>query len=123
MKEINAKRKVFREELVKIMPGYKWTVHKGVKRSEWDYITATGVISTGLSRISTLLITRVERGGFVEYKASSSGFGKRTPWLHSTTAPRLAMALRQLQEHYKAQAYIYISAAEHLQNARKANLP
>lgn len=119
MKEINAKRKAFREELTKIMPGYKWTVHKGAARPDWIYCSATGIKSAGLTRMSTLRVERTERGYRVEYRAKSSGYGVQSPWLHSTTAPTLARVLRQLQDWYMRQAGIYTDAAEHLKQARE----
>ena len=58
----------FRAELVKIMPGYSWTVRrdpawlrKAVPAPEGlNVLTATGTQSSGSNRLSTLEVTRRE---------------------------------------------------------------
>lgn len=50
----------FRKELLKIMPGYSWTVHK---TSNPERLTATGIQSSGFNRLSTLQVTRTDKGG------------------------------------------------------------
>ena len=105
----------FRKELKKIMPGYNWTIHKS---SNPDlYLSATGIVSAGFNRISTLQITRRE-GEYNKYEAKSSGFGLRAPWLGIRTAPTLARALRELQDHYEYEANNYSTHARALKGAR-----
>lgn len=106
----------FRKELMKIMPGYKWTVHRKTSKI---YISATGIQSAGFNRLSTLEVTRRERGGAVEYDVQSSGFGTNAPWLSGYTDGTLARALRGLQRHYEDMAQNYERHASDLRSARK----
>lgn len=112
----------FRAELVKIMPGYSWTVHKQPKyrdipQDQWPLV-ATGIQSSGSNRLSTLEVARRERGGEVTYTARSSGYGTRARWLHEYTDGTLARALRGLQNHYEAMASTYRSHAGRLRVGR-----
>ena len=111
----------FRKELVKIMPGYKWTVHRKRLWAESSYMAATGIQTSGFNRLSTLEIVRRDREGEIEYEARSAGFGKRAPWLSEYTDGTLARALRGLQEHYENMKQNYGSHASYLQGARKKN--
>lgn len=114
----------FRAELVKIMPGYSWTVHKQPKYRNIPQcdlpLIATGIQSSGSNRLSTLEITRRERDGEVTYTARSSGYGTRARWLHEYTDGTLARALRGLQNHYEAMASTYYSHAGSLRVGRIA---
>lgn len=109
--------KTFREELVKIMPGYTWTVHQS---SVPERLAATGVQSSGSNRLSTLSVTRDERNGPLIYEAKSAGYGLRAPWLHKHSDRTLARALRGLQDHYEAVANQYRKHAMDLKHARAA---
>lgn len=109
----------FRKELVKIMPGYDWTVHRQF-RSAPHLLEATGIQSSGFNRLSTLAVARRAVDGKVEYEAMSAGFGKRAPWLHDVKRPTLAQALRALQDHYEERAATYRGHANALKNARIA---
>ena len=106
----------FRKEILKIMPGYAWTVH--TSRYPEMYLSATGIQSRGFNRLSTLMIERREKNRVVLYEVKSSGFGKKTPWLSKAEGATLARALRSLQSHYESMAQIYSSNASYLQNAR-----
>lgn len=108
--------KEFRAELVKIMPGYDWTVHKSKIEG---YIAATGTKSSGFNRLSTLSVTRTERNGRVQYESKSAGYGTRAPWLHTNSDGTLARSLRGLQQHYEHMAATYRGHAAALQSARK----
>ncbi|TYK74306.1 hypothetical protein FSY45_19265 [Comamonas sp. Z1] len=118
----------FRAELVKIMPGYCWTVHrdpawlrKAVPAPEGlSVYTATGTKSSGSNRLSTLEVTRREDNGHVTYSAKSSGYGTRSRWLHEHKDGTLARALRGLQDHYEAMASKYATHAGDLKSARIA---
>lgn len=108
----------FRKELVKIMPGYNWTVHR---TSNPQRITATGIQSSGFNRLSTLEVTRIEgdsRG--LSYEVRSAPHGTKSPWAHTNRDRTLARALRGLQDHYEATANTYRSLAARLQEGRKA---
>ncbi|CDQ10686.1 conserved protein of unknown function [Acidithiobacillus ferrivorans] len=106
----------FREELVKIMPGYNWTIHQSRVPG---YLSATGTQSSGFNRLSTLCVTRRETEGTVRYEAKSAGFGLRAKWLHSAEDRSLARALRGLQDHYEHMANTYRAHAEHLKVGRR----
>ena len=109
----------FRKELVKIMPGYEWTVHKSSDLER--YMVATGIQSAGFNRLSTLQVTRRRDllNSAVRYEVKSAGFGKRAPWLYTSEDGTLARALRNLQSHYESHASIYRGHAGALQNGRK----
>jgi len=109
----------FRKELLKIMPGYSWTVHRPSKFIK-TYLLATGIQASGFNRLSTLQIIRREKSdGTVEYEAKSSGYGRRAPWLSVYTGRTLARALRGLQDYYEAMSNEYRSHARALEFARK----
>lgn len=112
-------RAEFRQELTKIMPGYKWTVHKPTIPRE--FLIATGVQSSGFNRTSTLQVTRTERDGKISYEVKSSGYGTKSPWEHSNADGTLARALRGLQQHYERNAAKYGSLAASLRSARAAS--
>lgn len=106
----------FRAELVQIMPGYSWTVHRHSKDAV--QLTATGIQTSGFNRLSTLRVTRSDIDGRVWYTAKSAGYGLRAKWLHENGDGTLARALRGLQEHYLRLASTYHSHAARLQDGR-----
>lgn len=111
----------FRKELVKIMPGYEWTVQR--PKTYLHHLKATGIQSSGFNRLSTLQVVRREKENEpVEYEVKSAGFGTRSNWISEYTSRTLAGALRGLQEHYEAQLSKYQSALSYLKEARKAPL-
>lgn len=105
----------FRKELVKIMPGYNWTVHQTTAAGCME---ATGIQSSGFNRLSTLSVSRREREGKVGYEAKSAGFGLHAKWMHTNADGTLARALRGLQNHYETQANSYRAHAEYLKKGR-----
>lgn len=110
----------FRKELVRIMPGYKWTVHKSCNENR---LKATGIQSSGFNRLSTLSVVReLDKHGYgtPTYRVTSSGFGLRSPWLGNHEDITLPRALRGLQQYYEMQANIYRSHAAYMQHGRKA---
>ena len=114
----------FREELVKIMPGYKWTVSRPPKLimalgdGSVPYLEATGVQTSGYNRTSTLSVIRNNRDGNITYSVKSSGFGLKS-WMAERTEGTLTRALRALQEHYEHMAQKYSAHAHDLQLGRK----
>jgi hypothetical protein len=106
----------FRAELVKIMPGYQWTVHRAGKGAV--KMSATGIQSSGFNRLSTLRVTRSIARDQPWYTAKSAGYGTRAPFLHENGDVTLARALRGLQEYYEQQANKNRSHAACLANAR-----
>lgn len=107
----------FRAELVKVMPGYKWTVHK----SRFPcFLVATGTQSAGFNRLSTLEVSRRDMIDKSEYIAKSAGNGRRAVWLHTNKDATLARALRGLQNHYEVMESVYRAHAWALQICRGA---
>jgi hypothetical protein len=122
MKDYPAKAKAFRKELHKLMPGYKWTIH----RQTWEGSTsleATGIQSSGSNRLSTLQVMQIENDLGVTYTSRSSGYGVKSDWL--TKEPiwgaTLAQSLRHLQQHYESTEQIYRAAANSIKDARANN--
>jgi len=111
----------FRKEIVKIMPGYDWTVHKPGPYCSGS-LEATGIQSSGFNRLSTLEVVRREKDNAVEYEVKSSGFGKRSPWLSTSTDGTLARALRSLQNHYENVGRNYLGHSHDLERGRKQPL-
>lgn len=106
----------FRKELIKIMPGYSWTVHKS--HCPDIYLSATGTQSKGFNRISTLSVEKRNREEIITYEVKSAGFGKKAPWVFTSSDSTLAKALRALQDHYKALAQKYSILESDLQKGR-----
>ncbi len=105
----------FRKELQKIMPGYNWTVHK---TSNPERLTATGIQSSGFNRLSTLQVTRTDKGDGPWYEVRSAPHGTKSPWAAQIGDRTLARALRDLQTLYQRQAANYRSLAERLETGR-----
>jgi hypothetical protein len=114
------KQAKFREELVKIMPGYKWTVHKPLFKDA-SFLEAIGIQSSGFNRLSTMKVTRRETPhDTADYEVMYAGSGTKSPWLSSAKNGTLARALRHLQEFFEGMARTYAGAANDMQKARKA---
>lgn len=111
-------KSAFRKELLKVMPGYKWTIHKN-SIDPLVYLCATGIQSSGLNRISTLQIEMRNREGVISYIAKSSGFGAKAKWLGENVDTTLARALRGLQNRYRSLAAEYGAAKLALEMARR----
>jgi hypothetical protein len=107
----------FRKELMKIMPGYRWTIHRSSYPER--FISATGIMTAGFNRMSTVEIIRRKKDDEIEYEAKSAGFGVKSPWLSEYTDRTLPRALRGLQDHYSAVADNYFRHAADLQSGRK----
>ena len=105
-----------RKSLIKILPGYKWTVHKS--SSPDGYLRATGIQTAGFNRLSTLSIEVRFKKGELEYEAKSAGFGLRAPWLSSATDGTLTRAVRALQSYYEGQEAKYGQHAANIRHAR-----
>jgi hypothetical protein len=108
--------KKFREELRKIMPGYKWVVHRRLYKN--DPLKATGIQSRGYNRTATLQVVRRDRDGRITYEVKSAGFGARSPWLGTNTDRTLTRALRGLQSQHEHMAREYGNQASCMQYAR-----
>ena len=106
----------FRAELAKIMPGYKWTIHRASKGAV--RLVATGIQSSGFNRLSTLRVERTIERGVPWYKAKSAGYGTRATFLHENGDVSLARTLRGLQEHYEHMANSYRGHAARLKAGR-----
>lgn len=108
----------FREKLVKIMPGYKWTVHRASKGA--TRLVATGTQSSGFNRLSTLEVTYTAKENYDWFDVRSAGYGLRAKWLCQTGDATLARALRGLQDQYRATAQTYEAHARALEKGRAA---
>ena len=118
----------FRKEIVKIMPGYKWTVAKPCRLKTdaargFSHITATGVQSAGFNRVSTLLIVRHEEDGTIEYEAKIAGYGTRGPWAETEKGETLARALRYLQERCSVMMATYNACVLAMMRGRGKGVP
>ena len=106
----------FRKELKKIMPGYKWTIHRLYGNSK---LTATGIQTSGLNRLSTLEVAVFKTAkGEIGYKSKSSCTRKNAAWLSEQEGQTLVQSLRNLQNHYKCVGGNYLRHAADLQGAR-----
>ena len=110
----------FRNELIKVMPGYKWTVHR--QTFSFNFLKATGIKSKGFNRISTLQVTRSDTNDDIVYKAKSAGFSKNAKWMAEHSGSTLKQALRNLQSHYEHMAQLYRKLENDLQSARNDHL-
>ena len=117
----------FRNELTKIMPGYKWVIAKPYRfKTDTDpgiaRMTATGIQSAGYNRVSTIRAKRDDggSGGTVEYTVSIADYGARSPWLETVKAPTLARALRCLQDRCESMAGMYAACVRKMQAGRVA---
>ena len=108
----------FRKELINIMPGYVWTVHRA-SCYVMHYLSATGIQSSGFNRLSTLEVVRRKKNDMVEYEVRSAGFGKNALCLSTYTDETLARALRGLQNHYEIMEREYSNHAGALEFARE----
>lgn len=106
----------FRKDLLKIMPGYNWTVHKTDNPLR---ITATGIQSSGFNRLSTVQVTRIEGDSWgLSYVVKSASHGTKAPWISENRDRTLARAFRGLQDHYECKANTYRKLAASLQAGR-----
>jgi hypothetical protein len=119
MSELKMNTDKFRKEIIKIMPGYKWTVHRPFLK-DCSFFEATGVQTSGFNRTATIRVERREKIGGVEYTVKSSGFGLKAPWLGENSDGTLARALRGLQESYEYAAANYAGQARTMRAARKS---
>lgn len=114
--EMRGDSTIFRKELQKILPGYKWTVHK---KSSPEKLFATGIMSSGFNRLSTVQVERSDKDGAIWYKVRSAGHGTKSQWAGTAGGLTLARALRGLQNEYKSKSVKYLQLSNQLQEARK----
>lgn len=110
--------KVFRAALAKLMPGYRWTVHRASKGA--TKLVATGTQTSGFNRLSTLEVTYSSSDKGDWFTARSAGFGLRAPWLHENGDATLARAIRGLQDFYRSKAAVYAGHERAIANGRSA---
>jgi len=105
----------FRKQLIKIMPGYTWTVHRPSMyfkpQNPNSCLDATGIQSSGSNILSMLYVIRREKDNLIEYEVKIAGSSK--------TDGTLARALRGLQNHYEGMASTYYGHASALKFGRK----
>jgi len=117
--------KEFRDELTKIMPGYKWTVKTPYRfktdtaRGQFAYLCAIGIQSAGFNRTSTLQVERrIMENGDIEYETSIADYGTRGPWVATGKENTLARALRYVQDRCETMERLYRACAFSMQSAR-----
>jgi hypothetical protein len=110
----------FRAELMKIMPGFNWTVHRASKSDV--IITATGIQSSGFNRLSTLRVDRDIRPSRTWYTAKIAGYGTRTPFSNEGCGATLARALRSLQKQCQSKATNYQVLVSKIESGRKSEV-
>lgn len=108
--------KEFRAELERLMPGYKWVVHKSPSAA--NFLRATGTMSSGFNRLSTLRVIRDLSRGTPSYEVSSAGYGTKAATAATRRGPTLARALRALQDDYQSKESYYRGLATALQAGR-----
>ena len=110
----------FRQELVKVMPGYKWTVKKYLIGD--TVAEAEGIQTSGFNRLCTLQVTkRTSRDtGEQVYSVKDAGNGKRAYWGESFKSHSLKSALRILQDYHENSARHHRGQASYLQAGRVA---
>lgn len=105
----------FRDELNKLLPRYEWIVHNSEPPA---FMRATGTISSGSNRLSTISVERMERDSRVAYCVTSYGYGARSSMIGMYEDGTLARAVRGLQDKYGREAEKYRIAAEYIRDAR-----
>jgi len=108
----------FRKELVKVMPGLKWTVEKTFTEMQ----KAMGIQTAGYNRLYTLSVHRQANHdtGKVDYTVKDSGYGLSSPWGESFKSHSLKSALRLLQNYHEYSARHHNGQVNYLQAGRIA---
>jgi|SRR3990172_969568 len=109
----------FREELKKVMPGYKWTISKLSYR---DHLHAYGILSSGFNRLSTMHVVRDIKTTGIEYSSRLFGFGTRAPLISESSGTTLRQCLRNLQDQCESEKYKWRGAVSYLEHGRKGEL-
>ena len=106
----------FRAELKKIMPGFKWTVHKS---NVLDWIQATGIISSGFNRVATLQVVRRSNPVRTFYTVKIAGYGKHGLFIREDQGKTLAQALRALEKYCECEWCKWGGAVGNLRQGRE----
>ncbi|WPM83106.1 hypothetical protein R5W60_21670 (plasmid) [Brucella pseudintermedia] len=108
----------FRKELVRVMPGYKWTVHRF--KNQPNRLEATGTLSSGFNRLSTISVERIiDITGNPFYEVLYAGYGAKAGWYGSQIDKTLARAMRGLQDQFERKAHAYASYATTIESGRR----
>ena len=114
----------FRKELLAVLPGHKWTVHKppmpwmDKPEDKHRIMEATGIVSAGFNRMSTICVHRSVKGGITWYTVKSWGYGTHGRLLGEQGNKTLKSALRDLQDHFDYRAREYRGAALDIEHSR-----
>lgn len=108
----------FRAELKKLLPGYKWTVTKSTYNSTKF---ATGTLSAGFNRLSTLDALRGVStiNGCAWYEIDARGYGTRSEKTARGVGNSLAQAVRMMQDELWTKARKYQALHDQVEQARK----
>jgi len=120
MAEKNQKpaRTVFREELQKIMPGFKWTIKKHGYTDDDRYMEAFARLSQGFNRMCTIKATRTTGNAGTYYEVTIWGHGTHGERLASMNGLSLAQAFRRVQDVCLNYSGTYAAAASYLKSGR-----
>lgn len=112
-----------RERLQKLLPGFKWTVHKQFTP---EMIEATGTQSRGSNRIATITVKFWPRHNTIPkidsipwYEVKIFGYGTKGEHMGTGSDWTLASAVRSVQKQLEHRADINYSLAQTIQTARK----
>jgi hypothetical protein len=108
----------FRKALLKIMPGFRWTVHKSENPR---VLRATGIMSSGSNRLATLQVIREDSEHIgVTFIARMAGNGTRAIFGPAFRNSTIASALWDLQNHHDRSAATHRVMVSRLQKGRCA---
>ena len=114
----------FRKELLAALPGHKWTVHKPLMpwmdkpEDKHRIMEATGIVSAGFNRMSTICVHRIVKDGMPWYTVKSRGYGTHGQFMGERVNKSLKSALRDLQDHYEYMAQEYRGVVYDIESSR-----
>jgi len=103
----------FRKELTKLLPGYKWTVHRTISTR---VMSATGIQSSGFNRLSTIEVMRRHEAPW--YEVAGYGYGAKSGVMGRSAGSTLARAIRGLQDFYAGMRGKYSALESAISEAR-----
>lgn len=104
-----------RDDLLKLMPGFKWTAHRD-DSGDGSWIEATGIQTSGFNRICTVRVAVRDLNWF---EAKIAGFGARAKFVKTGCGKTLSRAFLLLQDGLKWEADMYSGLFSKLDSARR----